>query len=191
VLPVEMHIALALKTLCGFSPKEIAVAFLTSEAAIAKRLVRARQKIRDAGVKFEIPEGEEVSTRLDGVLHTLYLLFNEGYKASSGESLLREDLCAEAIRLATALVEHPVGNQPRAHALLALMFLNSARSPARLDANGGIEQKSRRVCFTSTNRRSATNCPNITYKPGSAPVIAPRQVTKRPIGRAFLASTIR
>jgi RNA polymerase sigma factor (sigma-70 family) len=142
VLPVEMQIALALKTLCGFSPKEIAVAFLTSEAAIAKRLVRARQKIRDAGVKFEIPEGEEVSTRLDGVLHTLYLLFNEGYKASSGETLLREDLCAEAIRLATALVEHPVGNHPRAHALLALMLLNSARSPARLDANGNIQRLS-------------------------------------------------
>ena len=138
VLPQEMQIALALKTLCGFSPNEIAKAFLTSEAAIAKRLVRARQKIRDAGVKFEIPAGEELSTRLNGVLHTLYLLFNEGYKASSGESLLREDLCTEAIRLATALAEHPLGNQPRAHALLALMLLNAARSPARLDANGNI-----------------------------------------------------
>lgn len=138
VLPQEMQIALALKTLCGFSPNEIAKAFLTSEAAIAKRLVRARQKIRDAGVKFEIPAGEELSTRLDGVLHTLYLLFNEGYKASSGDSLLREDLCSEAIRLATALVEHPLGNHPRAHALLALMLLNAARSPARLDAHGNI-----------------------------------------------------
>ena len=138
VLPQEMQIALALKTLCAFSPKEIANAFLTSEAAIAKRLVRARQKIRDAGVKFEIPAGEELSTRLDGVLHTLYLLFNEGYKASSGAALVREDLCEEAIRLSTALVEHPSGNQPRAHALLALMLLNSARSPARLDTNGNI-----------------------------------------------------
>jgi RNA polymerase sigma-70 factor (ECF subfamily) len=138
VLPQEMQIALALKTLCGFSPNEIAKAFLTSEAAIAKRLVRARQKIRDAGVRFEIPAGEEISSRLDVVLHTLYLLFNEGYKASSGETLLREDLCSEAIRLTTALVEHPVGNQPRAHALLALMLLNAARSPARLDANGNI-----------------------------------------------------
>lgn len=138
VLTQEMQIALSLKTLCGFSPNEIAKAFLTSEAAIAKRLVRARQKIRDAGVKFEIPEGEEISSRLEGVLHTLYLLFNEGYKASSGDTLLREDLCFEAIRLATALVEHPVGNQPRAHALLALMLLNAARSPARLDAQGNI-----------------------------------------------------
>src|SRR3954464_12203586 len=93
VLPQEMQIALALKTLCGFSPNEIATAFLTSEAAIAKRLVRARQKIRDAGVKFEIPAGEELSRRLDGVLHTLYLLFNEGYKASVGDALVREDLC--------------------------------------------------------------------------------------------------
>jgi RNA polymerase sigma-70 factor (ECF subfamily) len=138
VLPAEMQIALALKTLCGFSPNEIAKAFLTSEAAIAKRLVRARQKVRDAGVRFEIPAGEEISSRLDGVLHTLYLLFNEGYKASSGETLVREDLCSEAIRLTTALVEHPVGNAPRAHALLALMLLNAARSPARLDANGNI-----------------------------------------------------
>jgi RNA polymerase sigma-70 factor (ECF subfamily) len=138
VLTQEMQIALSLKTLCGFSPNEIAKAFLTSEAAIAKRLVRARQKIRDAGVKFEIPEGEEIGSRLEGVLHTLYLLFNEGYKASSGDTLLREDLCSEAIRLATALVEHPVGNQPRAHALLALMLLNAARSPARLDAQGNI-----------------------------------------------------
>lgn len=137
-LPQEMQIALALKTLCGFSPQEIATAFLTSEAAIAKRLVRARQKIRDAGVRFEIPAGEEISTRFDGVLLTLYLLFNEGYKASSGDSLLREDLCEEAIRLTTALVEHPVGNQPRAHALLALMLLNAARSPARLDRDGNI-----------------------------------------------------
>jgi RNA polymerase sigma factor (sigma-70 family) len=140
VLPAEAQIALALKTLCAFSPAEIANAFLTSEAAIAKRLVRARQKIRDASVKFEIPAGEELSTRLDGVLHTLYLLFNEGYKASSGENLVREDLCSEAIRLATALVEHPTGNKPRAHALLALMLLNAARSPARLDAHGNIQR---------------------------------------------------
>jgi RNA polymerase sigma-70 factor (ECF subfamily) len=138
ILPVEMQIALALKTLCGFSPNEIAKAFLTSEAAIAKRLVRARQKIRDAAVKFEIPEGEGLAGRLEGVLHTLYLLFNEGYKASGGDALMREDLCEEAIRLGTALVEHPVGSQPRAHALLALMLLNAARSPARLDAQGNI-----------------------------------------------------
>jgi RNA polymerase sigma-70 factor (ECF subfamily) len=134
----ESQIALALKTLCGFSPAEIAKAFLTSEAAIAKRLTRARQKIRELGIRFEIPSGEELSPRLDAVLLTLYLLFNEGYKASSGENLVRQDLCTEAIRLAALVAEHPGCHQPRAHALVALMLLNGARLPARLDADGGI-----------------------------------------------------
>src|SRR5207244_1321323 len=134
----EDQIALALKTLCGFSPVEIAKAFLTTEAAIAKRLTRARQKIREQGIGFEIPSGTELSSRLDAVLHTLYLLFNEGYKASSGDSLVREDLCSEAIRLTSLLAEHPAGNQPRTHALLALMFLNAARLPARVDTDGNM-----------------------------------------------------
>src|SRR6266404_5642050 len=134
----EEQTALALKTLCGFSAAEIAKAFLTTEAAIAKRLTRARQKIRDLRIPFEIPSGSELSIRLNGVLQTLYLLFNEGYKASSGESLVKKDLCYEAIRLATLLAKHPVGNQPRTHALVALMFLNGARLPARVDAEGNI-----------------------------------------------------
>jgi len=138
LVPQESQTALALKTLCGFSPAEIAKAFLTTEAAIAKRLVRARQKIREQQIPFEIPSGAELSPRLDAVLQTLYLLFNEGYKASSGESLVREELCEEAIRLATLLAEHPVGNQPRIHALLALMLLNGARLPARVDTEGNI-----------------------------------------------------
>ena len=103
LLAQEAQTALALKTLCGFSAAEIAKAFLTTEAAIAKRLTRTRQKIRELGIPFEIPSGQEFSVRLDGVLQTLYLLFNEGYKASSGENLVREDLCYEAIRLATLL----------------------------------------------------------------------------------------
>jgi RNA polymerase sigma-70 factor (ECF subfamily) len=134
----EMEVALALKTLCGFSPAEIARAFLTSEAAIAKRLTRAKQRIREARIAFEIPVGEELTRRLDGVLQTLYLLFNEGYKASGGEHLIRAELCHEAIRLTTLLAEHPAGDQPRSHALLALMLLNGARLPARLDAEGNI-----------------------------------------------------
>jgi RNA polymerase sigma factor (sigma-70 family) len=137
-LPPEVQTALALKTLCGFSPAEIAKAFLTSEAAIAKRLVRAKQRIRELGIPFEIPAGEELSSRLDAVLHTLYLLFNEGYKASSGANLVREELCSEAIRLGALLVEHPSGNQPRVHALLALMLLNAARLRARTDNDGNI-----------------------------------------------------
>ena len=134
----EDQVALALKTLCGFSPGEIARAFLTSEAAIAKRLVRAKQKIRDAQIRFEIPEGEELARRLDSVLQSLYLLFNEGYKASSGDSLIREDLCQEGIRLTTLLAEHPAGNQTKTHALLALMLLNAARIPARTDNDGNL-----------------------------------------------------
>jgi RNA polymerase sigma factor (sigma-70 family) len=137
-LPQEAQTALALKTLCGFGSAEIAKAFLTTEAAMAKRLTRARQKVRERHIQFEIPSGEELSTRLDGVLQTLYLLFNEGYSASSGENLIRAELCHEAIRLATLLTEHPASNQPRTRALLALMFLNAARLPARVDLEGNI-----------------------------------------------------
>jgi RNA polymerase sigma factor (sigma-70 family) len=134
----EDQVALALKTLCGFSPPEIAKAFLTTEAAIAKRLTRAKQRIREAEIQFEIPEGQERSRRLDAVLQSLYLLFNEGYKASSGDSLVREDLCLEAIRLTTLLAEHSAGNRPKTHALLALMLLNAARIPSRVDNEGNL-----------------------------------------------------
>jgi RNA polymerase sigma factor (sigma-70 family) len=138
LLAQEAQTALALKTLCGFSAAEIAKAFLTTEAAIAKRLTRTRQKIRELRIPFEIPSGEEFLVRLNGVLQTLYLLFNEGYKASSGENLVREDLCYEAIRLATLLAEHPLANQPRTHALVALMLLDAARLLARVDTEGNI-----------------------------------------------------
>jgi RNA polymerase sigma factor (sigma-70 family) len=138
LIPQEAQTALALKTLCGFSPAEIAKAFLTTEAAIAKRLVRAKQRIRELAIPFEIPAGEELTGRLDGVLQTLYLLFNEGYKASGGETLVREELCLEAIRLGTLLAAHPVGDQPRSHALVALMLLNGARLASRVDMAGNI-----------------------------------------------------
>jgi RNA polymerase sigma-70 factor (ECF subfamily) len=138
LMPPEAQVALALKTLCGFSITEISRAFLTTEAAIAKRLTRAGQKIRETGIPFEIPAGEELAGRLDGVRQTLYLLFNEGYKASSGERLIREDLCQEAIRLARLLAEHPAGNWPETHALLALMLLTAARLPARTDGQGEL-----------------------------------------------------
>jgi RNA polymerase sigma-70 factor (ECF subfamily) len=137
-IPQDSQVALALKTLCGFSTGEIATAFLTNEQTVAKRLTRAKQRIREAGIRFEIPAGEELSERLRAVLQTLYLLFNEGYKASFGEKLIREDLCHEAIRLSALLVEHPAGNRPVTHALLALMCLNAARFDARVDAEGNI-----------------------------------------------------
>src|SRR2546427_2041143 len=137
-LPRESQVALTLKTLCGFGEEEIAAAFLTSTAAMAKRLVRARRSIREAGIPLEIPAGSELSARLDAVLQTLYLLFNEGYKASRGDELIRQDLCDEAIRLTTLLVEHPTGNRPKTHALLSLMLLSGARLSARVDAEGNL-----------------------------------------------------
>jgi RNA polymerase sigma-70 factor (ECF subfamily) len=137
-LGADAQVVLALKTLCGFSTAEIARAFLSTDAAIEKQLTRTKQRIREANIGFEIPEPAQLSERLDGVLSALYLLFNEGYKASAGERLLREELCQEAIRLTTLLVEHPAGNTPRSHALLALMLLTSARFPSRLDEQGQL-----------------------------------------------------
>ena len=137
-LSAEAQIALALRTLCGFSPAEIAAAFLTTEAAISKRLVRARHRVRELALPFAVPEPAELPTRLDGVLGTLYLLFNEGYKASAGDRLVREDLCHEAIRLAQLLTAHAATRAPRTHALLSLMQLSAARLPARTDDAGNL-----------------------------------------------------
>ena len=138
VIPPEAQVALALKILCGFSVTEISRAFLTSEAAIAKRLTRAKQKIQEAQIPFEIPAGDELTRRLDSVLQSLYLLFNEGYKASGGDKLVREELCEEAIDLSELLVQHPSGNQSKTHALLAIMLFNAARIPAREDDEGNL-----------------------------------------------------
>jgi RNA polymerase sigma-70 factor (ECF subfamily) len=135
-LPQEAQVALALKTLCGFSTLEIARAFLSTEASIAKRLTRAKQRLREDHIPFEIPSGPELAERLESVLQTLYLLFNEGYKASGGARLVRDELCHEAIRLLTLLVEHPAGDTGSAHALLALMLFNAARLAGRTDTEG-------------------------------------------------------
>ena len=137
-LSTETQTALALRTLCGLSAAEIAAAYFSSEAAVSKRLVRARQRIRELALPFAVPDPAELPERLDGVLRTLYLLFNEGYKASSGDHLVREDLCHEAIRLTGLLASHPVTCEPRVHALFALMLLNAARLPARTDDSGNL-----------------------------------------------------
>ena len=137
-LPVEAQVALTLKTLCGFGEREIAAAFLITEPAVTKRLVRARQYLREAGVAVELPPAAELAPRVDMVLQALYLLFNEGYKASQGDSLLRTHLVTEAIRLAELLIAHPLGDRPATRALLALMYLNAARLPARTDGDGGL-----------------------------------------------------
>ncbi len=134
----DSQVILALKIICGFGTTEIARAFLSTEAAIEKQLTRTRQRIAAAGLGFELPEGADLAPRLDGVLAALYQLFNEGHKASTGDRLLREELCREAIRLASLLVDHPVGDTPRTHALLALMLLTAARFPTRVDEQGAL-----------------------------------------------------
>jgi RNA polymerase sigma-70 factor (ECF subfamily) len=133
---VDAQVVMALKILCGFSTAEIARAFLSSESAIEKQLTRTKQRIREARIEFDLPERGDLSPRLDGVLAALYLLFNEGYKASSGDRLLREDLSREAIRMTSLLVEHPAGRTPRSHALLALMLLSASRFPSRVNDQG-------------------------------------------------------
>ncbi len=137
-LPQDAQVALTLRVLCGFGEREVAAAFLASEAAVAKRLTRARQFLREAGVTTDLPSSGELGPRLAAVQQVLYLLFNEGYKASGGPTLLREELCADAIRLAELLAEQPFADQPDTHALLALMYFNAARLASRTDEGGLI-----------------------------------------------------
>ncbi len=137
-LAPDAQVALVLKTLCGFDEREIAAAFLAREDAITKKLVRARQRLRDARIAVELPPARELVPRIESVLAALYLLFNEGYKATHGDSLLRGDLCAEAIRLGELLAAHPLGDRPETHALLALQHLHAARLPARVADDGAL-----------------------------------------------------
>lgn len=137
-LAPESQIALTLKTLCGFGVAEIARAFLSPEETIRKRLLRAKQKLRELNDRFEIPSGRDLQPRLDAVLRVLYLLFNEGYTASHGGDLVRQDVCEEAIRLGRLLARHDAGQLPAVKALLALMLLQASRLPARVDDHGNI-----------------------------------------------------
>jgi RNA polymerase sigma-70 factor (ECF subfamily) len=130
-LAMPARVALTLRTLCGVTPAEIARAFLVTESTMDKRLVRARGKIKHAGIPYRLPPPELWGERLEGVLAVLYLLFNEGYAASSGESLLRVDVSAEAIRLTRALAAMLPG-EDEVRGLLALMLLTDARRPARV-----------------------------------------------------------
>lgn len=137
-IPYESQIALTLKTLCGLSVNEIARGFLTTEETISKRLYRAKEKIRSEKIELEAPSEGMLSTRLDAVLHTLYLLFNEGYNSSHAEMLLRQDLCADAIRLCMLLTQQPKTNLPKVNALLALMCFQASRLDARQADDGSI-----------------------------------------------------
>src|SRR5271167_2881339 len=138
-LAPEAQVALTLRTLCGLETDEIARAFLVPEATMAQRLVRAKRKIRDAGIPYIVPETTDMAARLDAVLTVIYLVFNEGYAATRGGPLVRTDLCAEAIRLGR-LVRSLIKPQPppEATALVALMLLHDARRDARIDEAGDL-----------------------------------------------------
>jgi RNA polymerase sigma-70 factor, ECF subfamily len=136
-LTLEARVALTLRTLAGLTTAEIARAFLSSEATMAKRLVRAKQKIAGAGIPYRVPPAHLLPERLPGVLGVVYLLFNEGYAATAGADLIRQGLAAEAIRLGRVLARL-MPSEPEASGLLALMLMHDARRGARLDADGEI-----------------------------------------------------
>ena len=137
-IPEDGRIALTLKTVGGFSVDEIARAFLTQHSTVTQRLVRAKRLIREESIPLEMPSRDELPLRLKSLLKVIYLIFNEGYSAHEGDALVRTDLCDEAIRLGSLLIEHEATRTPAVHALLALMLLQAARLPARVDAAGDL-----------------------------------------------------
>ncbi len=137
-LPEEAQVALVLNILCGFSVREIASAFVSSHAAIEKRITRAKKVLAASKRLFDVTAAADFSERLPAVHRALYLLFNEGYHGASPESAVRADLCREAMRLTALLLEHPPGTTPATYALAALMCFDAARLPARLDASGNL-----------------------------------------------------
>lgn len=137
-ISTEAQIGLSLRILCGFGVEEIADAFLTNKETINKRLYRAKEKLRQEKIKIELPVSSEIDERLETVLTTIYLLFNEGYYSVSQNETLRKDLCLEAMRLCYMLVENKATNKPRVNALLSLMCFHASRFEARLNKNGEL-----------------------------------------------------
>lgn len=133
----DARVALSLKTVGGFSVREIAAAFLADDAAIAQRLVRAKRQLREGRITLDLPSAAELDERLDSALETIYFVFNEGYAAHEGEDLIRRDLCFEAVRLGRLLAASSLAT-PRVHALVAVMALQAARLPARIDDAGDL-----------------------------------------------------
>lgn len=136
----EGQVALILKTLCGFSVGEIAKAFISNEETITKRLFRAREQFRNEKIKFELPDPHELQLRLDNVLTAIYLIFNEGYNSTSHDSLIREDLVEESLRLGKMISDHRLTRQEKSLGLLSLMCFQSARLYSRLDTEGRLLQ---------------------------------------------------
>jgi RNA polymerase sigma factor (sigma-70 family) len=137
-IPKESQVALMLRTLCGFSVGEIAHSYLVPQKTVEQRLVRARKALRKQGRLFEVSDDVQIAERIGAVHETLYLLFNEGYHGSHEESTVREDLCAEALRLCKMLVEHSRTGTPKGRALLALMCFHAARLETRIDSEGAL-----------------------------------------------------
>ncbi len=172
----DARVALSLKTVGGFSVREIARAFLADDAAIAQRLVRAKRQIREDRLTLDMPHGPELAARLDSVLEVIYFMFNEGYTAHAGEDLIRQDLCLEALRLGRLVAASSIA-EPRVDALVALMALEAARLPARVDESGDLilledqdrsrwDQRLIALGFHHFDRRwPATRFPSITCRP--------------------------
>lgn len=137
-LSLDEQTMLTLQTVCGFAPREIARSFLSTTEAVTQRLVRAKRRIRDLDLKFEIPEGAALAERLPGLLSAIYLLFNGGYTAGEGEPLMTAELCAEGLRLATLLTQHPATATGETQALAALMCFHHARAAARTGPAGDL-----------------------------------------------------
>lgn len=134
----EAQVGLSLRILCGFGIEEIADAFLTNKETINKRLFRAKEKLREENIRIEFPANADIENRLDAVLTTIYLLFNEGYYSTSQDRTVRKELCLEAMRLCTMLVENTATNKPQVNALLSLMCFHASRFDARVDRNGHV-----------------------------------------------------
>lgn len=170
-LAMEARVALTLRTVCGLTTPEIARAFLLPEATLAQRLVRAKRKIKAAGIPYRVPPPDLLPERLPGVLAAIYLIFNEGHTASGGELLMRPELCDEAIRLAD-LVDRLLPDEPEVLGLLALMLLTDARRDARVDAKGALvllPQQDRSLWSRAKIERGLALVPRALRGPSSGP----------------------
>ena len=202
-LAPEARVALTLRLLGGLDTAEIARAFLVAEPTMAQRLSRAKAKIRDAGIPYRVPEADELPARLAAVLAVVYLVFNEGYSASSGAELLRDELCDEAIRLGRMLLEL-MPQEPEVRGLLALMLLIDARRAARVRfaaahscrladqdrsalASSAASRKARRCCASAWRATvpAPTSC-----RPPSTPCTVTRSTRRTPTGARSSRSTI-